>query len=142
MPRTCLFCEGTPVSLEHVWPEWTAAVWVDAPSYTHDYKSGDELIRSWPALGPDVTAKVVDKNCNDGWMSTLETRAKPLLVPMARGESVRLDEAEQKILALWALKTVLMFKSLELRSPSFNRTFYRAVSSTFRIRLLVAATSG
>jgi hypothetical protein len=129
MSRTCLFCDRAPVTLEHVWPEWTAAVWTEAPSYTHDYKRGDEPVRSWPALGPDVTANVVDDHCNSGWMSTLEATAKPLLMPMAAGELVWLGASEQANLSLWALKTALMFKSLEIGSRSFNLGFYKTLYS-------------
>jgi hypothetical protein len=127
--RACLFCERTPVTLEHVWPDWTTEVWVTAPSYTHEYRDGDQPPREWTARGPDVTVNAVDKGCNSGWMSDLESEAKTVLVPMTRGESVVLTESEQKILALWAVKTALMFKALEISSPTFNRAYYGNVYS-------------
>ncbi len=52
--------------------------------------------------------KAVCEPCNSGWMSVLEGRAKPYLLPMIKGEIVELVPEAQEILATWTLKTALM----------------------------------
>ncbi|WP_125521512.1 hypothetical protein [Streptomyces sp. WAC 06783] len=52
--------------------------------------------------------KAVCAACNSGWMSALEGRARPYLLPMIKGEIVELPSEAQQILATWTLKTALM----------------------------------
>jgi len=51
--------------------------------------------------------------CNNGWMSQLEERARPLLVPLmeASREVVDLTVQERAILGEWALKTVAVLNA-------------------------------
>ncbi len=51
---------------------------------------------------------VCEKRCNNGWMRTLENTAKPILLPLLKGDSVRLSPHDQEIIAAWAsLKAVV-----------------------------------
>ena len=50
----------------------------------------------------------VCKTCNETWLSNnVEVPAKPILIPLIKGERVDIDSAAQKILATWAAKTVM-----------------------------------
>lgn len=52
----------------------------------------------------DVTVRTVCTDCNNGWMSALETQANPVLRRLIDGaDSVTADEA--RIVRLWAAKT-------------------------------------
>lgn len=52
--------------------------------------------------------KAVCEPCNSGWMSALEGRVKPYLLPMIKGEIVEIPPEAQESLAVWTLKTALM----------------------------------
>ncbi len=49
-------------------------------------------------------------DCNNGWMSRLESAAKPILTPMILGEPVTLSTADQQVVAAWATKTALVLE--------------------------------
>lgn len=53
------------------------------------------------------------QDCNNGWMSDLETEARPLLLELSsrRGALPRLGAEETKLLARWAAKTAYMLNS-------------------------------
>ena len=58
-----------------------------------------------------MTGGVCKKNCNGGWMSTMETRVMPFLLDLI-SEKRRLEDlssAEENALALWAVKTAYSF---------------------------------
>ena len=57
-----------------------------------------------------LATRVVCAKCNNGWMSKLETEAKPLLSRMLFDlrHATNLGKAEQNTLTFWAQKTVLM----------------------------------
>jgi hypothetical protein len=60
----------------------------------------------------DVTAirlKVVcGKHCNNGWMSRLETRVRPILIPLLTGSRITMNKYHQEVLATWiAMKMVV-----------------------------------
>jgi hypothetical protein len=52
--------------------------------------------------------KIVCKPCNNGWMSRLETRTRRVLMPLAQGISHRFSTFDQKVLATWIAKTVMV----------------------------------
>ncbi len=59
-----------------------------------------------------MTVGVVCERCNNGWMSELESQAKPYLEPMLRGHGRALHQAGIETLATWALKTSMMVEHL------------------------------
>jgi hypothetical protein len=112
--RSCLFCGNTPVTREHVWPKWLQDV---LPNYTRTanyiHQVGDEEPRTWSAPIASMTVNVVCESCNGGWMSRLETAAKPLLVPMINGRRTTLDKPQQRTIATWTLKTTMMLEQMD-----------------------------
>jgi hypothetical protein len=59
-----------------------------------------------------ATVGVVCKGCNNGWMSELESRAKPYLETMLYGRGRELHETGLRTLATWALKTSMMVEHM------------------------------
>ena len=46
--------------------------------------------------------------CNGGWMREIEDRARPILIPLIKGEEIRLSPADQSVIAAWAaLKAIV-----------------------------------
>lgn len=78
----------------------------------------------------DVVVRAVCANCNNGWMSSLETRAKDVIGPMLSDQRVSLDPSDQALVATWATKTLLMLGCATLdpgdvASPSAYSWFFR-----------------
>src|SRR5712691_7894058 len=114
--RYCIFCGGAGLSKEHVWPVWTQ----DYMPFTHieksmrreDFDNNKQVTRVMTTQQQGhmstTKARVVCKRCNNGWMSRLEKKAKPILIPLIRGEKKTLDKESQKIVAAWIAKTVMV----------------------------------
>jgi hypothetical protein len=107
--RRCVFCGKGEVSLEDIWPKWMLALLKDRLTTTKVMITrGTENLRE--AASIETTVKRVCESCNNGWMSVLEEKAKPLLTPMIMGDNLPVTRtlSELRILATWGLKTYLM----------------------------------
>jgi hypothetical protein len=114
----CVFC-GKPGKLtkEHSVPAWTED-WLrqalgakpDEPIHHQWSPPADSPHEGYSYWSPRVsfTTRSVCASCNNGWMAQLETDVRPFLGPMIRGDQTTLGEAERRLLAFWAVKTVLM----------------------------------
>jgi hypothetical protein len=110
MPNRCIFCgDLAELTSEHIWGEWIkdyvdlsankhglASVRVRNPGEmdepTVDRRAGDALM---------AQVKVVCGACNTGFLSQLQDRARPHLIPLFDGERSSLDEAAQAIVSSW-----------------------------------------
>jgi hypothetical protein len=111
--RVCVFCGATPLTREHVFPNWMGETLAKDPrKLPRPYKferwsvEGDEPPSDktmWESKSPlDFVAKCVCEKCNGGWMSKIESAAKPIVVPLIQGKQVELDTASQATLGTWA----------------------------------------
>jgi hypothetical protein len=50
----------------------------------------------------DSQVHVVCADCNSGWMSRIQSAAKPILIPLFNGEDCDLDDEAQKVVATWS----------------------------------------
>jgi hypothetical protein len=96
--------------------------------------------RSNPA---SLTIKAVCAGCNNGWMSQLETQAKPLLEPMILGKRrVVLPNDRARIVSTWAMKTALMAGARAPAMPlDFFRTFYATQTPNENVRVWLGRAS-
>ena len=160
MPRICIFCQQQTSGAghgEHLFPNWLNRVFENIPQIptsvgatrwensTVNMQSGELSFRSWPASQiASVTTKLVCNSCNTGWMSDLECRAAPLLIPMIEGRPHTLSQAEQLIVATWSTKTAMVLEPvvgaheyfrqeqrdmvrIEDRPPGFFRVYAAAI---------------
>ena len=127
----CIFCGGSPTTLEHVWPHWSH------PFIKKGRKSWeamqatqfrDRSIWSFQQFGGDPhdwQVKCVDQACNGGWMKLQEDRFKPLFEKMLKatdGNPVRLGPDEQTTVATWfAVKAIVQEYARGGRSVSHYR---------------------
>jgi hypothetical protein len=119
--RRCMFCDGLPLSREHMFPEWMSKVVpragnmrrqvLSAPSRTLAVAERDTISnRQGDLLGKRLL--VVCKPCNEGWMEDIERAARPILTPLLRGEGAVLTPKAQQIIAVWsALRAIICEKS-------------------------------
>src|SRR5688572_30048282 len=99
--RTCLFCDETTLTREHVWPDWISKYLYGAPTKDRFRATRFDGPNRTPVGAPfkaselNHKARIVCASCNSGWMSELETHAKPVLQPLLLGRSVNLDAMDQ-----------------------------------------------
>lgn len=112
--RFCIFCSRPGLSREHVWPLWAHQHVPHGRSRKHN-RTVFKTSKSNPNIvglhhrkvhsGDVLTIKlrvVCKTHCNNGWMSALETRVKPILLPLIVGAPAVLDANDQRIIATWA----------------------------------------
>jgi hypothetical protein len=103
----CIFCtKRTERSREDIISGWLVReVGGTSPFYL---ESGSFSDGKWSPMSSDKTGaprlilNSICGNCNNRWMSRLETAAKPILLPMIRGSEVVLSIPQQRVLAAWA----------------------------------------
>ena len=59
--------------------------------------------------------QIACKRCHQGWMSRIDAMAKPMALPLIKGETAIIGPSSQAALAAWAAKTVMI---AELTSTS------------------------
>lgn len=69
----------------------------------------------------DLTVNRICAGCNNGWMSRLETEAKPLLSPLIDGRDRAIWSDEQAIISAWLIKTAMVF---EFTADSSREPYY------------------
>lgn len=112
MPRECIFCGDTPTTREHIFPAWAARLVEDAGPVAHSKLSERQGeppdSRTWPQAPFTQTVRVVCAQCNNGWMSRIESDAEQILRPMLTGFGRSMHGPAQEALARWALKTAIV----------------------------------
>lgn len=116
--RTCIFCgkEGN-ITKEHFWPEWLGQHFPKSCEDRHiseihesEAKSPKRIIKKYDRQGHVITKKmrVVCRECNNGWMSNLEAKVKPIISALLIGHDTRINKEQIFDLSLWAtVKTIV-----------------------------------
>lgn len=125
--RKCAFCGRPGVTREHVWAEWIAEEMLQRFGKTEWHVRARGQTRVESAL--EAVVKRVCEPCNTTWMSAIENAAKPTLIRMMFAErtNIELTEADQRVLATWAMKTMLMadfFHSTPKIAPDVYSRFF------------------
>ena len=114
----CIFCGSTqtPLSVEHVIPKWARRAFdiqgpVTVTASEQPEKTRRQVGRPMGALNV-ILKDALCESCNSGWLGgQLEKQVAPILKPMAvERKPTVLDAGTQGLLALWAIKTVLLFE--------------------------------
>jgi len=124
--RSCVFCDGTRLSKEHIWPNWLRDhVPRDAPYNVHTRSFGKfvdgvgtglRVDRPRPGDAMSRKLRIVCRTCNNGWMSGLQTICKPFLLPFVAGRWQDLDNTQQQQLAAWATMFTMVWEFRDLRT--------------------------
>jgi hypothetical protein len=108
----CIWCGTTPVTQEHVWPDWLRDVLPgDGPGHYVLARDASEFAspRTWSQPAFNATVGVVCADCNNGWMSETETRARDNVAAMATGMGVvELDIQAQVEISTWCVLRAFM----------------------------------
>lgn len=116
--RKCALCQQTdsPPNKEELMAKWVAREFPDHPWTIHSKTTGRQF-KSRHDFG--LTTNKICTRCNNGWMSQLENKAKPILTPMIHDTATTLDVNAQTDVAKWAMKTSVVFDIHSNRSPVF-----------------------
>ncbi|MGH9199317.1 MAG: hypothetical protein ACRD1T_26755, partial [Acidimicrobiia bacterium] len=106
------FCGAKPLTKEHMLPKWLRDLLgsnqlmhrhgVEGPEQTYERSE-------WEATPASQTLKLLCSDCNNNWGGSIEAAAKPILLPMIRGEETRLTREKQAVVSLWMAKTMMVF---------------------------------
>jgi hypothetical protein len=108
--KRCIFCGlSGKMTREHFWGDWTKA-YVKRPFNKHTAaevsvpRPGEpQPARTRTRAGHplDANAPVVCAKCNSGWLSGIQGRAKPFLIPLFDGKDSLLSADAQSAIATW-----------------------------------------
>lgn len=105
------------MSKEHLWSSWLKdhiSSEIHTSYFDHLYTSTGKSIpqksRSSKRQGDLITKKVrvVCKKCNNGWMSKLEERVKPILIPLLTADSSSVQKEDLSTLIEWIVMKILV----------------------------------
>lgn len=130
----CVFCGGSPLSNEHLFPQWVTKLLVDDPrgyppgKLSHAIVSQGKEISRWESDTPlAFTVHTVCESCNNGWMSNIEYEAKRYLEPIITGsEAVTLDEHALSVVATWmGLRALMRWSTYKHPWPQVVYDWYK-----------------
>jgi hypothetical protein len=124
--RSCAFCPRDADSREHNWSAWIGDLF-NSPGYNfHRFDIKNRNLKTWRTLKLDEKSKVVCQNCNNGWMSDLEARAKTAFSEMIRdGSGICLLSRGIALLAAFAFKCAVISDLSDPRGSPFFSAFER-----------------
>jgi hypothetical protein len=125
--KRCVFCDGTPATKGHIWPEWLDTYLPPKASH-HVETVGEILTFKYEGARPARREKIRQGHsgsrkprntclmCNTGWMSRLEQANIYTLSRLVTGKPCLLTPFDQWLLAsLFCLITIpLEFTDLEM----------------------------
>lgn len=117
--RTCIFCDSPVNSKEDAWPLWLVRRFGNSEKGIVEGQRGQQAPHSWRAGRFPLRTGNVCKNCNNGWMSDLENRVKPVIERFFLDEKVSIDQHEQSIVAVWICKNAMVYETLRDKASCF-----------------------
>lgn len=144
--QRCIFCgSDKDISKEHIFPDWLKK-YVPPPRVSNDRyvvevktleRGEDGQLRysrkkgksDRPGAAISQTVRVVCEKCNNGWMSRLQSKAKPILAPLVLGEWGKIGESEREVLATWITMFAMV---LDCSEPEHTALTQRQRNEFFR----------
>lgn len=124
--RFCIFCAEPASSKEDAWPLWLLRQVGTNRAARIDAERGAQPPRIWRVVGTGLTVRFVCAQCNNGWMSKLENRVKPIVLRLLDNAGTKLTVQEQTALAAWSVKNAMVFEALRIEPPWFFSTGERS----------------
>lgn len=111
--RTCMFCGNKASTVEDAWPLWLMERFPRSGKARTYREIGVHTFNDWPTPKPRLRVKRLCKDCNNGWMSRLESAAKPLFESILDQQPFAVDVPAQITLARWATKTAMVLETID-----------------------------
>lgn len=115
----CIFCGSNKrPTREHIYADWMKAYLPRIGDRTiHVVKHGPESLKKGRMNRPgdffSQKLRVVCDKCNNGWMSVLQKKSKPILVPLLLGDWSKCRRTDLKILAQWTVMFVMVSQYID-----------------------------
>src|SRR4051812_41788183 len=107
-----MFCGGRAAPKEDASPLWFVRFYPQRGDVMGEAPRGPHAPLQWRQRGHFCQTKFVCKLCNNGWMSLLEEKAKPVIERLLSNERASLEGAERELAARWILKTAMVFEAI------------------------------
>lgn len=124
----CWYC-GTPgVTDEHVLARSLSDLFPGHGTFRLEYQHPELGVRARPKRASKlmIKSRKFCRACNNGWMNRIDQDARRLLQGFVLDARMSLDRRDQRLLSLWAVKTVLGLLSIEPAGYCFaGRELYR-----------------
>jgi hypothetical protein len=140
MANNCIFCSNQAGSREHIWTKWVLERQDFGPFCLKRAGAAEVNLNKI-----ELTTKSVCEKCNNGWMSELEQKVKPILERMFDGKPVTIDAEQKHLIAVWVAKIAFLWDSTKGRNA--NNAFYRlsdgkAITAQYQIPNFTAVWIG
>jgi hypothetical protein len=130
----CIFCERHGLTHEHIYADWlrdyiprtaiahttqSTLAHLDHEEVSHQRRTGDPHARRLYCVCGD---------CNNGWMSRLQTAVRPFLVPLLTGKRTTLYKRAQNVLSAWIAMMTMVAEHVDRKHvaiPQADRDFLR-----------------
>jgi hypothetical protein len=120
MRKLCLFCDNAANSKEDVLPVWIQEkIKGKRPVVVDGFYGYHPIVKQ--GVKPTVKTGCVCGDCNHGWMSTLEGKARKILGPLMEDIQLFLDKEQKMTIARWSVKTAMTMTALNRRQ---RESFY------------------
>lgn len=126
-PTRCIFCGRGDLTDEDAIPQWIGRMFSRGGTRRAQTMSGQELTRRNIGAQLVVRHVVCGQHCNSGWMSRLQTQAKPFLEPMILGHRIVIGPEAQRVLTAWATMTTMV---LDFAEPPMSDPIYEQQQRT------------
>lgn len=114
--RPCIFCGKPADSKEDLFPRWILKrVVTRQPLYRRMGDAPPEITED-----QEVRLPCVCQQCNNTWMSGMETTVKKFLGPMIEDFSLSLDRQNQQNLTEWAVKCAMCNDTVDFHPRFFT----------------------
>jgi len=135
--RTCIFCGGPANSKEDAWPLWLMRQLRVTEKGRVEAQRGRQAPYNWSPASAKLQVKFVCTSCNNGWMSRLEVRVKPIVEDLLGDRSVTLNRDGQTSVVVWAVKNAMVFEALRQQEVPWFFTYSerKALRDSLRLPL-------
>ena len=132
--NTCIFCGGAPLTREHLWPDWLRRELEIKVGFDWRIQQESEgsttRDHAWTAPPFNQQVRAVCARCNSGWMSDIESAAKPILQALIRADGRQLHRRMQRTLATWGFLKACIFDDFIPRNVLCRRRIGGISTST------------
>jgi hypothetical protein len=129
----CIVCPSADLTEEHPWAKWLQPHLIKMTSFSHATVTVTEerkVQASRRVRVGDLQKRgliVACARCNNGWMSDLQQKAKPHLLPLMHGDVSAIGINEQKLLTAWIAMTISVAEYFggRIAVPSADRRYIK-----------------
>lgn len=147
----CVFCKKKSPSAEHIFPQWLGKILSYPTSSstfartlttaTHDKFKRTVIPKNTSNHASGQTTKKVCIECNNQWLSQIESTVQPVFSRIIRSEKTVINKKDQENLAKWAfllaIKWDLMEQAISGYQPFFYSNFYEGRSPPSNTRIWI-----